>query len=78
MPIRQQYGSARCDLFGRLEQYQRLSMNAVLFPQSSNGLHPDELTIADMLKGADYKTACVGKWHLGHLPPLPAPLTKAE
>ena len=49
--------------------YQRLSMNAVLFPQSSNGLHPDELTIADMLKGADYKTACVGKWHLGHLPP---------
>ena len=25
--------------------YQRLSMNAVLFPQSSNGLHPDEMTI---------------------------------
>ena len=49
--------------------YQRLSMNAVLFPPSTNGLHPDELTIADMLKGVGYKTACVGKWHLGHLPP---------
>ena len=49
--------------------YQRLSMNAVLFPNSGKGLHPDEVTIADMLKGAGYRTACVGKWHLGHLPP---------
>ncbi len=49
--------------------YQRLSMSAVLFPQSSQGLHPEEQTIADMLKGVGYKTACVGKWHLGHLPP---------
>ena len=44
--------------------YQRLSMSAVLFPNSSKGLHPDEVTIADMLKGAGYKTKCVGKWHL--------------
>jgi arylsulfatase A len=29
--------------------YQRLSMSAVLFPQSSQGLHPEEQTIADML-----------------------------
>ena len=49
--------------------YQRLSMNAVLFPNSGKGLHPDEVTIADMLKGAGYRTACIGKWHLGHLPP---------
>ena len=41
--------------------YQRLSMSAVLFPQSSQGLHPEEQTIADMLKGNGYKTACVGK-----------------
>lgn len=49
--------------------YQRLNMNPVLFPNSNQGLHPDEQTIADMLKDAGYRTACVGKWHLGHLPP---------
>ncbi|MFP6881330.1 MAG: sulfatase, partial [Roseibacillus sp.] len=49
--------------------YQRLSMKAVLFPNSAEGLHPEEVTLADMLKNAGYKTACVGKWHLGHLPP---------
>ena len=49
--------------------YQRLSMKAVLFPQSNEGLHPDEVTIADMLRETGYRTACVGKWHLGHLPP---------
>lgn len=49
--------------------YQRLSMNAVLFPNSKQGLHPDEVTLADMLKAANYRTACVGKWHLGHLAP---------
>jgi arylsulfatase A len=49
--------------------YQRLSMKAVLFPNSAEGLHPEEVTLADMLKDAGYKTACVGKWHLGHLPP---------
>ena len=49
--------------------YQRLSMAPVLFPNSDRGLHPDEVTLADMLQGAGYRTACVGKWHLGHLPP---------
>ena len=49
--------------------YRRLNMGPVLFPNSKEGLHPDEVTLADMLKGAGYKTACVGKWHLGHLPP---------
>ena len=41
----------------------------VLFPDSAGGLRPEELTIAEVLKGVGYKTACVGKWHLGHLPP---------
>ena len=49
--------------------YQRVSMNAVLFPTSDKGLHPDEETIAEVLGSVGYKTACVGKWHLGHLPP---------
>jgi arylsulfatase A len=49
--------------------YQRLSVNAVLFPNSTHGLHPDEVTVAEVLKAAGYKTTCIGKWHLGHLPP---------
>ena len=40
----------------------------VLFPNSTGGLPASELTIAALLKKQDYKTACVGKWHLGHLP----------
>ena len=40
----------------------------VLFTDSAGGLQPEEVTIADALKGAGYATACVGKWHLGHLP----------
>ncbi len=40
----------------------------VLFPDSSGGLPDDEITIAEALKGKGYATACIGKWHLGHLP----------
>jgi arylsulfatase A-like enzyme len=47
----------------------RLSMaKGVLFPTSTTGLHPDEITIADHLKQQGYATACFGKWHLGHHP----------
>ncbi|TWU08472.1 sulfatase family protein [Stieleria varia] len=49
--------------------YQRLSMAPVLFPNSDRGLHPDEVTLADMLRATGYRTKCIGKWHLGHLPP---------
>ena len=38
----------------------------VLFPNSKKGLSPSEITIAELLKGQGYATACVGKWHLGH------------
>ena len=37
----------------------------VLFPGNQEGLHPDEVTVAEVLKDAGYGTACVGKWHLG-------------
>ncbi|MFB3902625.1 MAG: sulfatase [Acidobacteriota bacterium] len=40
----------------------------VLFPDSAGGLPPEEITIAELLKQKGYATACVGKWHLGHLP----------
>lgn len=42
----------------------------VLFPKSDYGLNPSEHTIANHLKGLGYATACIGKWHLGHLPEL--------
>ncbi|NMC19392.1 MAG: sulfatase [Thermogutta sp.] len=40
----------------------------VLFPDSAGGLPADEITIAEILSERGYATACVGKWHLGHLP----------
>ncbi len=38
----------------------------VLFPNSTRGLNPSEVTIAELLKKQGYATACIGKWHLGH------------
>jgi arylsulfatase A-like enzyme len=40
---------------------------SVLFPDNAGGLETTEKTIAKSLKDLDYKTICVGKWHLGHL-----------
>ena len=37
----------------------------VLFPGNQEGLHSDEVTIAEVLSSAGYRTAIVGKWHLG-------------
>ena len=41
----------------------------VLFPDSASGLPTGEVTIAEALKTEGYSTGCIGKWHLGHLPP---------
>src|SRR2546423_2987459 len=46
----------------------RVSVPRVLFPTSTDGLPDSEMTLAAMLKALGYKTMCVGKWHLGHLP----------
>ena len=40
----------------------------VLRPISPYGLHPDEITIAELLKGLGYATTIIGKWHLGDQP----------
>jgi arylsulfatase A-like enzyme len=40
----------------------------VIMPQHHWGLHPDEITIAELLRERGYATACVGKWHLGEEP----------
>jgi len=42
----------------------------VLFPRSNTGLNPEETTLPEVLKKQGYATACIGKWHLGHLPPF--------
>src|SRR5215211_3492318 len=47
---------------------QRVGLPRVLFPNDNVGLHPDEITIAELLKTRGYATACIGKWHLGHHP----------
>jgi len=47
---------------------QRVGLPNVLFPNSDVGLAAEELTIAELLRERGYATACVGKWHLGHLP----------
>ncbi len=46
----------------------RVGVTKVLFRRDNIGLNPREITVADILKGQGYATACVGKWHLGHLP----------
>lgn len=47
----------------------RSGLTRVLFPDSKDGIEAEELTLAEALKTRGYKTACIGKWHLGHLPP---------
>ena len=47
---------------------QRAGLNDALSASATIGLEPGEITIADVLKGAGYRTGLVGKWHLGHLP----------
>ena len=56
-------------LTGRLPPRNGMCGNRrVLFPNSKGGLPADEVTIAELLKQQGYATACIGKWHLGHLP----------
>lgn len=47
---------------------QRISIRGALGPKSTHGLHPDETTIAELVKPLGYATAAFGKWHLGHTP----------
>ena len=37
---------------------------------STRGIHPDEVTMAELFKANGYATACIGKWHMGDLDPF--------
>ncbi|MFC1558319.1 sulfatase [candidate division KSB1 bacterium] len=43
----------------------RTGLIRVLFNNMTRGLPQSEITIAEALKPLGYKTACIGKWHLG-------------
>lgn len=48
--------------------HRRVDIDGALTPHSTRGLHPREVTIAELLKQKAYATAAIGKWHLGHYP----------
>lgn len=49
----------------------RIGIHGALNPHAKIGLHPDEETIAELVKRAgNYRCAIYGKWHLGHLKPF--------
>jgi arylsulfatase len=46
----------------------RVGIPNVLSPEDPYGLPLTEMTLAELLKTVQYKTICIGKWHLGDLP----------
>src|SRR5688500_5414420 len=44
----------------------RLGLLGALPPTAKIGLNSSETTIAEVLKTRGYRTAMIGKWHLGH------------
>jgi arylsulfatase A-like enzyme len=51
-------------LTGRYHWRTRLQ-RGIVHPWGAPLIAPDRLTVAGMLKEAGYRTACIGKWHLG-------------
>jgi arylsulfatase A len=45
--------------------HSRVGIHGALGPAAKIGLHPDEMTLAELLKSKNYATAIFGKWHLG-------------
>lgn len=48
----------------------RVGVSQVFWPDSDDGLNPEEITIAELLQEEGYTTATIGKWHLGHEKPF--------
>jgi len=51
---------------------QRVGLAKVIYKHRDGpvGLNPSEITLPELLKKADYKTALIGKWHLGEWEPF--------
>ncbi len=47
----------------------------VIHPKDTNGLPQSEITLAEALK-TTHRSALIGKWHLGHVPPYWPPTTQ--
>ena len=45
----------------------RVGISGALSPNSKNGLDPSEESLAELLKKRNYRTAAIGKWHLGDM-----------
>ena len=48
----------------------RIGIAGALGPDARHGLSAEETTIAELLQARGYRTAAVGKWHLGHHAPF--------
>ncbi|MEM8911207.1 MAG: sulfatase [Planctomycetota bacterium] len=48
--------------------HRRMGISGALGPSSQVGIPESETTIAELCRSAGYRTACYGKWHLGHHP----------
>ena len=46
----------------------RIGIAGALGPSARHGLAAEETTLAELLRARGYRTAAVGKWHLGHHP----------
>lgn len=46
----------------------RVGIHGALDHTAKHGLNPNEITIAEVVKPLGYRSAAIGKWHLGHHP----------
>ena len=51
-----------------IDEYARWIRDAAARPSYTDGLRPDSRTLAELLRGAGYRTLMSGKWHLGYRP----------